>query len=131
MTERVALLAGVGAVAGLGAAVAERFAREGFTAVVAARTRENLDTVVARINDHGAKAYAVVADASREEQVVSLIDQAETIGPIHVAVYNAGGNRPSKSLNTSGDFFEQMWRVGTYGDFVFGREAVKRMLPRG
>jgi len=28
-------------------------------------------------------------------------------------------------------YFEQVWRVGCFGGFLVGREAVRRMLPRG
>jgi len=28
-------------------------------------------------------------------------------------------------------FFESVWRVGCFGGFLVGREAVRRMLPRG
>jgi NAD(P)-dependent dehydrogenase (short-subunit alcohol dehydrogenase family) len=29
------------------------------------------------------------------------------------------------------DYFEQAWRVGCFGGFLFGREAARRMLPKG
>ncbi|MGH8458446.1 MAG: SDR family NAD(P)-dependent oxidoreductase, partial [Nevskiales bacterium] len=77
------------------------------------------------------KARAIVTDATSEDSSVALIAAAEKIGPIEVAVYNAGGNNPQTSLATTGKLFESSWRVGAFGGFVFGREAVKAMLPRG
>jgi NAD(P)-dependent dehydrogenase (short-subunit alcohol dehydrogenase family) len=130
-TDKVAVVIGVGALQGLGAAVAIRFAREGYTAVVAGRTAGNLDAVVQEIKRQGFQAYAVATDATSEEQIVRLLASAEQIGPLAVAVFNAGGNNPSASLDTTGKFFENMWRVGAYGGFVFAREAVQLMKPRG
>lgn len=128
--NKVVVVLGVGAAQGLGATVARRFAREGYVAVVAGRTGNNLDTVVRQIQEQGGTAHAVVTDAASEEQVTALLARAEQIGPVAAAIYNAGGNNPNSSLKTSGTFFEEQWRVGTYGGFIFAREAVKAMLPR-
>lgn len=129
-TNPVALIAGVGAAAGLGAALARRFARENYTAVVAGRTQARLAAVVDDIVRSGGRAHAVATDVAVEAQVEALAAAAEAQGPIEVAIYNAGGNMPSRSLETPAQFFEEMWRTGTLGGFVFAREAVKRMLPR-
>ncbi len=128
--NRIAIVLGVGELRGLGAALALRFAREGFTAVVAGRTQAQLDKVVATIRQAGGKAQAIVTDAASETSVTELITQAEQLGPIRVAIYNAGGNNPQTSLATTGKFFEAQWKVGTFGGFIFGREAVRAMLPR-
>ena len=128
--SKVAVVLGVGAAQGLGAAVAMRFARQGYAAVVAGRTGSNLDAVVRQIQELGGTAHAVVTDAASEEQVTELLARAEQFGPVRAAIYNAGGNNPQSSLKTSGKFFEEQWRVGTYGGFLFAREAVKAMLPR-
>ena len=128
--SKVAVVLGVGATQGLGAAVAMRFARQGYAAVVAGRTGSNLDAVVRQIQELGGIAHAVVTDAASEEQVTELLARAEQFGPVRAAIYNAGGNNPQSSLKTSGKFFEEQWRVGTYGGFLFAREAVKAMLPR-
>ncbi len=128
--NRVVVVLGVGASQGLGATVAMRFAREGYIAVVAGRTGNNLDIVVRQIQEQGGIAHAVVTDAASEEQVAALLAHAEQLGPVEAAIYNAGGNNPNSSLKTSGKFFEEQWRVGTYGGFIFAREAVKAMLPR-
>lgn len=46
MASKTAVVLGVGVLQGLGTAVALRFAREGYTAVVAGRTEASLKTVV-------------------------------------------------------------------------------------
>ena len=50
MSETV-LVVGVGAVAGIGAAVARKFAGAGYHVVVSGRTREKLETVVLQIQE--------------------------------------------------------------------------------
>lgn len=129
--QKIAVVLGVGELQGLGAAIAMRFAREGYTAVIAGRTAAQLDKVVLAIQQAGGQASAIVTDATSEESVTQLIAQSEHLGPIQVAVYNAGGNSPQTSLATTGKFFEAQWKVGAFGGFVFGREAVRVMLPRG
>ncbi len=129
--QKVSVVLGVGELKGLGAAVAMRFAREGFTTVVAGRTQAQLDKVASAIQEAGGRAQAIVTDATSEDSIVALVMAAEKIGPVEVAIYNAGGNSPQTSLATTGKFFESMWKVGAFGGFVFGREAIKAMLSRG
>jgi NADP-dependent 3-hydroxy acid dehydrogenase YdfG len=65
----IAWLIGVGASAGLGAAVARRFAREGLTVAVSGRTVQRIEAVAAEIREAGGSAFAVPADVSRESEV--------------------------------------------------------------
>ena len=131
MTERkTALIVGVGAKKGLGAAIARRFSREGFDVVVAGRTAEKLDAVLDDLIATGAKASAVVGDASVEADVVRFVAAAEAIAPLEVAVHNAGTNRRDQFLNLAVDDFEQLWREHCRGGFLVGREAARAMVER-
>jgi NAD(P)-dependent dehydrogenase (short-subunit alcohol dehydrogenase family) len=106
----VALIGGAGE--GLGAALGRRFAKE-YSVVLSSRTR-------------GEK-----ADLRDEAQVVSLFDRAEARGPVEVAIFNAGANFRASILDTPADMFEKVWRLSCYAGFLFGREAARRMAPRG
>ena len=129
---RTALVIGVGAEKGLGAAVGARFAREGFHVFVAGRTAHSLERVAEQIRSAGGTATPVVADATREADVQSLFEQVcAADGRLEVAVYNAGNNTPGAVTEMDASYFEQAWRVGCFGGFLFGREAARRMLPRG
>lgn len=129
---RKALVIGVGAEKGLGASVSARFAREGLHVFVAGRTAHGLDLVVKQIRSAGGAATAIVADTTRESDVLSLFDQVcAAEGNLDVAVYNAGNNTPGTVVDMEADYFEQAWRVCCFGGFLFGREAARRMLPRG
>ena len=67
--ERTAVVVGVGARSGLGAALAYRFAQEELRVIVAGRTAERLEAVVAEIQEAGGMAQAVVTDVTREADV--------------------------------------------------------------
>jgi len=124
-----AIVIGVGPERGLGAQLCLRFAAEGLHVLVAGRTREKLDAVVARIASSGGSAEAVVADATSESEVRALFEHAGK--SLSLAVYNAGNNTPGRIADMEAAYFERSWRVGCFGGFLFGREAVRRMAPRG
>ena len=71
-----AVILGVGPEAGLGSQLALRFAREGIHVLVASRTPSSLEKLVAKIGDSGGEATAVPTDATNEEQVVYLFENA-------------------------------------------------------
>jgi NAD(P)-dependent dehydrogenase (short-subunit alcohol dehydrogenase family) len=126
-----ALVIGVGAERGLGASISMRFAREGLHVFVAGRTAQNLERVAERIRSNGGMATAIVADSTKESDVLSLYDQVcAAEGDLDVAVYNVGNNTPGVVAEMEADYFEQAWRVCCFGGFLFGREAARRMLPR-
>ena len=126
----VALVAGVGD--GLGGAVAKRFAREGHPTVLVARNAERLARIVGEIAQAGGRGIAYVADLREEATVAKLFDDVEAeIGPIDVAVFNAGANYRASILDTPADMFEKVWRLGCYAGFLVGREAARHMVPRG
>ena len=85
-----AIVLGVGP--GLGAALARRFVKAGFSLCVAARSRDKVDAATADLRAAGATALGVVADATDEQSVVDLVAKTEDeLGPLGVAIYNAGG----------------------------------------
>jgi NAD(P)-dependent dehydrogenase (short-subunit alcohol dehydrogenase family) len=123
-----AIVIGVGPDQGLGAQLCKRFAAEGLNVLVAGRTKSALDAVVADIAAAGGRATPVVADATSEADIVALFDQAGS--DLELAIYNAGNNTPGKIIDMEADYFEQSWRVVCFGGFLFGREAVRRMVPK-
>ena len=76
MSTPTAVVVGVGAERGLGAALCRRFAAEGYHVLVAGRTREKIERVMASIRQRGGSAEAMVVDTTREEDVVRLFDRA-------------------------------------------------------
>ena len=126
-----AIVIGVGARAGLGAALCRRFASEGLRVFAAGRTGQKLDSVASQIEDAGGSAAAVVMDTTREDDVVRLFDTVMDRGEApEIVVYNAGNNRPEAVLDVSTAVFENMWRVACFGGFVVAQEVVRLMLDQ-
>jgi NAD(P)-dependent dehydrogenase (short-subunit alcohol dehydrogenase family) len=125
----VAVIAGVGE--GLGLAISRRFAAAGFKVVMFARDEDKLRGYERQIRATGGVAIAMRVDLRVEVEVAAALEKIETqIGPIEVAIYNAGAQHRKPLLDISGDAFEKVWRLGCFGAFIFGREAVRQMLPR-
>lgn len=131
MSSKTAVVIGVGAERGLGATLCRRFARDGLHVIVAGRTPSKIEAVAGGIGRNGGKATAVAVDATAEDAVIALFRQAESIGPVDLAIYNAGNNMPGDLLTMEAAYFERCWRVGCFGGFLFGREAARVMKPRG
>ena len=124
---KIAIVIGVGPVDGLGGALCQRFAARGMHVFVAGRTQSKLEQVVASIAEAGGAATAHVADATSEASIVALFDAACAAGDVELAIYNAGNNFPGRVKEMDAEYFERCWRVGCFGGFLFGREAVRRM----
>jgi NAD(P)-dependent dehydrogenase (short-subunit alcohol dehydrogenase family) len=126
----VAVVAGVGE--GLGYALARRFAQAGYDVALAARSADRLARLAGEIREAGGRAFAAPTDVREEQEVRALFDALESEhGPVEVAVYNAGANFRASILDTPADMFEKVWRLGCYAGFLFGRDAARRMTPRG
>ena len=126
--SKTAVVIGVGPLNGLGAQLCLRFADKGMHVLVAGRTRDSLDAVVDAVTAAGGSAQAVVADATSEQDIDALFEQAGE--NLDLAIYNAGNNTPGRIVDMDADYFEQSWRVCCYGGFLFGKAAVKRFLSR-
>lgn len=126
-SDGVVWVAGVGARAGLGAALARRFAREGLTAAVTGRSPERLAAVVGEIRDAGGRAEAFAGDVSQEADVVSIAAKVSALGRLEAAVFNAAAADRAPSLELSAEQFEKAWRTSTLGGFIFGREALRAL----
>ncbi len=80
-----------GASAGIGRAVAERLASEGWSVVLAARSVDRLDQVRQRLEQQGASAVSIPCDVSDADDLERLVAQTrERFGRMDVLVNNAG-----------------------------------------
>ena len=126
----VALVIGAGDATG--GAIARRFARDGYTACVTRREKEHLTALVDQIAHEGGRAHGFGSDARDEAQVIELFDTIERdIGPVEVAVFNIGANVRFPITETTVRVYTKVWEMCALGGFLMGREAARRMLPRG
>ena len=135
MNAPAAVVVGVGAERGLGAALCRRFAAEGCHLLVAGRTHEKIERVVQTIRQKGGSAESMVVDTTREDDVVRLFNRAMLPGdgrePSSLVVFNAGNNQRIDFRELTAAQFEDFWRVGCFGGFLVGREAARRLAPLG
>jgi NAD(P)-dependent dehydrogenase (short-subunit alcohol dehydrogenase family) len=136
MAKKVkAVVIGVGAERGVGAALSRRFAKEGYHVLVAGRTATKIGKVVETIRAAGGTATPVVADGTREADVGALFDKAMADdadgAPADLFVFNMGNNAAVDFREMTAEHFEDSWRVGCFAGFLFGREAMRRLAPLG
>ena len=128
--SKTAVVIGVGPIEGLGGYLCTQAADQGLHVVIAGRTLQSIETVRDAIRGNGGEATAVVADATDESQIKQLVSESEAIGPVDLAIYNAGNNFPGDFLAMQASYFETAWRVCTLGGFLFSQEVIKVMAER-
>ena len=135
MSLAKAVVVGVGAEDGLGAALSRCYAANGRHVLVAGRTLAKVEKVAAAIRRDGGRATAHAVDTTQEEEVIRLFDAAmlsdEDGGPADLVTYNAGQNQKIDFRQMEVSMFENFWRVNTLGGFLVGREAARRLVPLG
>jgi len=98
-TRRVALV--TGGSRGLGRALAQRLAADGFDVAVASRSREQLERVVQEIASAGGRALALRCDVRKDEDVARTVTEVRRrFGPITLLVNNAGVAGPMGPVGT-------------------------------
>ncbi|MBQ0707241.1 MULTISPECIES: SDR family oxidoreductase [unclassified Ochrobactrum] len=122
-----------GASRGIGAAIAERLGRDGFTVIVNyAGNAAMADAVVAKIEAAGGTALTVKADVADPAAVKKMFDAAETaFGEVDVLINNAGIMGLSPLAATDDLDFDKIVSVNLKGTFNTMREAGRRLRDNG
>ncbi len=122
-----------GASSGIGKAVAIAFGKAGADVVVNYVAGEQAaDEVVAEIEAAGARAVAVRADVSSEDDVRSMFRQMfDEFGTIDILVNNAGLQRDAAFHEMSLADWNRVISVNLTGQFLCAREAVNEFMRRG
>ena len=122
-----------GASRGIGAAVAERLAGDGFQVVINYAGRaDDAEAQVARIRASGGTASAIRADVSDPAAVRAMFDEAErTYGGVDVLVSNAGIMQLAPLEEADDALFDRHIAVNLKGAFNGMREAARRFKSGG
>jgi 3-oxoacyl-[acyl-carrier protein] reductase len=130
-TKKIAIV--TGASGGIGAAVAERLAKDGFTVVVNyAGNAASAEAVVAKIEAAGGQAVAAKADVADGAAVARMFDSAETaFGGVDVLINNAGIMNTAPIEDSDDALFERHIAVNLKGTFNTLREAARRLRDGG
>jgi NAD(P)-dependent dehydrogenase (short-subunit alcohol dehydrogenase family) len=129
LQDRVAIV--TGASQGIGKAIAQAFAREGASVLIAARNRAALDAVASEIAGSGEAVLAVATDITVEAEVIDLFRTArDRHGRLDILVNNAGVtlNMPTDEIPLSG--WQRVIDTNLTGAFLCSREALKIMKPQ-
>ena len=128
--QKVAILVGAGDA--IGAAVARRFAKGGYTVCICRREAVKSQGLVDELTSAGLKIHAFSVEARQEVEVQALFAKVEKeIGPIEVCLFNAGSNVNKPLIETTEKLFFKAWELACYAGFLVGREAARVMVPRG
>jgi 3-oxoacyl-[acyl-carrier protein] reductase len=130
-SNKVAIV--TGAAGGIGTAVSERLARDGFTVVVNyAGKAAPADALVRKIEAAGGRAIAAQADIADAAAVTRMFDAAETaFGGVDVLINNAGIMRLATIADSDDALFDRQIAVNLKGTFNTLREAAKRLRDGG
>ena len=122
-----------GASRGIGAAIAERLAQDGFTVLVNySGDAAPAEALVARIEAAGGHARTAQADVSDPAAVRRLFDAAETaFGGVDVLVNNAGIMALGTLAEMEDAAFDRLIAVNLKGTFNTLREAARRLRSGG
>jgi NAD(P)-dependent dehydrogenase (short-subunit alcohol dehydrogenase family) len=130
MSDRVAAVLGVGP--GLGAAVARRFAGEGFGVALMARREVSVAGVREEIEDRGGTTLPVSADATDPDSVAAAFELVRgELGDPEVFVYNAGAFQMGGILDLSPEQFDACFRANCAGAFYAARQVLPAMVEAG
>ncbi|MBB3134420.1 3-oxoacyl-[acyl-carrier protein] reductase [Rhizobium pisi] len=129
--NKVALV--TGASRGIGAAVARRLARDGFTVVINySGSAAQAEELAQEIEQAGGTALTAKADVSDAQAVRRMFDAAETaFGGVDVLVNNAGIMMLSPLAEADDANFDRQVAVNLKGTFNTLREAAKRLRDGG
>ncbi len=118
---------------GIGAAVVERLAQDGFGVVINYNSgAEAADALAAKIKAAGGQALAVKADVSDPAAMAALFDRSgEAFGGVDVLVNNAGIMKLKPVVETEDAVFDQHIAINLKGTFNGLREAARRMRDGG
>ena len=130
MPDKSAIIIGAGDATG--SAIARRFARGGYHVAVTRRKADSVEALVVEIESAGGRASGFGSDAREEEQVIALFDRVERdIAPIEAVIFNIGANVFFGIEETSARVYRKVWEMAAFAGFLAGREAARRMVPRG
>ena len=119
--------------AGIGEAVAKRFAEEGAAVVITGRRQAELDRVMSGIRHNNGKGLAVTGSVTNELHVRDVMQRTlDSFGRIDILINNAGIGDFGKRIHETEDAtWATLLDVNLTGVFRMTRAVVPQMLKQG
>jgi 3-oxoacyl-[acyl-carrier protein] reductase len=130
--KKVAVI--TGASRGIGAAAAERLAKDGFNVLInySSADPKDADLAAESVRAAGMQARTFRGDVADPKTAKQMFDQAEAdFGGVDVLINNAGIMKLAKLADVTDEAFDQHIAINLKGAFNFMREAAKRMRTGG
>jgi 3-oxoacyl-[acyl-carrier protein] reductase len=130
ITSKVAVI--TGGTKGIGYAIAEALVRAGASVFICARSREELESAIERLSQHGNVA-GKMCDVRSEEQVKAVLDSCERrFGGVDILVNNAGIGINGKTVEEiSPDEFRDTLETNLFGVYYACHHAIPILRSRG
>jgi short-subunit dehydrogenase len=122
----------VGAGPGLGAAVARRFASEGYRVTLVARSTDRLGELASSLADTGAQINTLEADTGNFEELgTKMTELYSNEGAPGVVIYNAVMGAPDQLMTSTPAHLQQAYAVDVIGAIVIAQSAAPAMKAAG
>lgn len=130
LENKVAIV--TGGTQGIGRATAMRLAKEGASVVIAARGREQLDSVAGEIRSGGGRVAAVQADVSRAEDCEKLVAEAvRAFGRLDILVNNAGTSATGEFESVTDETWQADLDLKLFAAVRLSRLEIPHMKAQG
>ena len=130
LTGRTALI--TGSSRGLGRAMAEGLAAAGAAIVLNGSNPDRLAVAAAEMRARGTIVHEACFDVTDEPAIVALFERLDREGiAVDILVNNAGIQLRRPMVELATEDWRRVIEINLTSAFVVGREAAKRMIPRG
>jgi NAD(P)-dependent dehydrogenase (short-subunit alcohol dehydrogenase family) len=121
----------VGAGDYIGAAIAKKFAREGYEVFAGRRRGDQLAPLKAAIEKEGGTCHALTLDARSQESLTDFFQKIDEVGELEICIFNIGGNVYFPFLETTERVYRKVWELCAQSAFLTAQATIPRLLKRG
>jgi 3-oxoacyl-[acyl-carrier protein] reductase len=121
-----------GATKGIGRAIAEKLAKEGFDLAICSRNNDDLKTTVEELSSaYGIKVHTLQTDCGNKKEILKFADLAlNKFDKIHILVNNAALYNESTIMQEENGNLEQMIETNLYGPYYLSKKIAEQMIQQ-